>query len=138
MATVAYLVLEGAFTHDNNYYSSSPGGYPNKLFLCKEEAEEYADQIGLETFKELVLSRDIFEYGYGDCEGVFDVNDTFEVFLKDKLKTDPIDWWDNFDTYSDDTEEKIELSDEDWKTFYDFCTLRLAYVQEVGFGDVFS
>lgn len=143
MATKAYVVSEGSFSYDDNYYSSQEGGYPSKVFLELEQAEECAEQMGLETFKKLVLEDDIFNYGYGDIDGVFDCSAEFDSFCRDKFKQSSNDWWKNGKGYhppdEDDEEDNIvEMSEEDWKTLYGFCNIEFAFVNEVGFGDVFS
>jgi hypothetical protein len=113
------------------------------VFLTEDQAKEYADDLGLKEFKDLVLNDEIFNYGYGDIDGVFDESDEFEAFIKKKFKMTSGDWWDQSRKYNrtsseQDEEEEIEMSDEEWKTFYGFCNLALTYINEVAFGDVFS
>lgn len=142
MATVAYVVSQGDFSYDDNYYSSTEGGHPNKVFLTEEQAEEYAHELGLKEFKDLVLNEEIFNYGYGDIDGVFDTSDEFDTFCRKKFKMSSSDWWDQSRKYNrssdDEEDEEIEMSDEDWETLYGFCNLPLTFITEVGFGDVFS
>jgi len=145
MATKAYVVSEGSFSYDDNYYSSEEGGHPNKVFLEEEQAQEYADQLGLNSFRELVEQDSIFEYGYGDIESVFNIDDEFDSFIKEKLGTTIDDWWDRRYSgpkrtlrYSETKDNSLKLSDEDWAKFYSYCNLQLVFITEVGFGDVFS
>lgn len=145
MATKGYVVSEGDFSYDDNYYSSTEGGHPNKIFLEKDQAEEYAEELGIESFKDLVENDIIFEYGYGDIDSVFHLDDEFEEFIKEKMGTTPEDWWDRrysgtkpVQRYGDNKDGCLQLSDDDWKKFYGFCSLNLSYVKEVEFGGVFS
>lgn len=143
MATKAYIVSQGSFSYDDNYYSSTEGGTPNKVFLTEEQAEEYAADISLAEFKDLVLNEEIFNYGYGDIDGVFDNSDALNDFCKEKFKMSSEDWWTQSRKYhpsatNDDEDVEIDMSDEDWKKFFTFCVLPLAFVNEVEFGDVFS
>lgn len=143
MATKGYVVSEGSFSYDDNYYSSEDGGHPNKIFLNEDEAKEYAYDLGLEMFQKLIQGDEIFEYGYGDIDGVFNVDEEFESFIKEKIGVSAEEWWER--RYSGKKKELkysgkkvLKLSDDDWKNFYDFCNLTLTSVSEVGFGDVFS
>lgn len=143
MASVAYVVSRGEFSYDDNYYSSTEGGSPNKVFLTEEQAEEYATDQALKEFKELVMNDEIFNYGYGDIDGVFENTDEFDEFCQSKFKMSASDWWDESRKYNPtsstmDGEEEVVMTDEDWKTFLEFCVLPLYFVSQVEFGDVFS
>jgi len=143
MATKAYVVSEGSFSYDDNYYSLSVGGHPTKVFLELDQAEEYSNSLSLTRFKDLVLEGEIFNYGYGEVDVVFDCSDEFEEFISIKFKMKIGDWWSRSSKYipssSDEDEgEEVEMSDDDWKKFHNFCTLGFTFIQEVEFGDVFS
>lgn len=142
MGNKAYVVSESQFEYDDNYYSPREGGDPSKVFLDKDEADEFARSEGLKSFKKLIIDNGIYDYGYGDIESAFMVDDALEEFIQEKFGTTIEDWWERgsrqrYEGY-EACKTPTEMSDEDWSKFFEYCNFSFMYVTEVEFGGVFS
>lgn len=117
MSETFYVLMEAGWEYDDNNYSRSNGGNPEKVFSDKEKAETEATKLNLETFKSTIKSGDIRDYGYDFNDVLSDKTTEDDIMFEEGIfmtlfgKTGE-DWWDGL--YNGKPTFKTEPTEMQW------------------------
>lgn len=138
-----YVLMAAGFDYNDEYYTRTDFGSPEKVFVDREKAEAAAKKEGLEEFKRLLKEGYIREYTYDGLHGLLADSATEE----DTMYEDGIfmtlfgltaeDWYEagwhspRYSSEEPDGKLIVEPTDEQWEKLYSCFSLSFYDVVEV-------